>query len=323
MLWTLFLRRAESVPIKVLALRRDNFSGDIQLSVEGLPSGVTFTETKIEANKNSATLILAASESAPGWSGPIQVIGKTKLGDHEIKREARGGSLLWNVGDRDNEPIEARLTSEFVLAVSGIEPTPVSVRPAEDKAWEAPAGGKAQVPLRLTRHGDFNGAVQLKPYGLAALDSMKEFEVDGKATNATLEIDLAQHKLSPGDHILHLQAQTQGKYRNVSVEEEKAAQDAARQAEQAATEAAAVAKKAAEALEAAKKPDTPAETKVAAEKAASEASANAKQAEAKKEAAAKRAKEMAERAKPRDVTVTLYSMPIRLKVTEPPKTAAK
>src|SRR5207244_12889417 len=41
-LWTPLLRRGETVPIKVLAFRRDNFDGEIQTSVKGLPRGVTF-----------------------------------------------------------------------------------------------------------------------------------------------------------------------------------------------------------------------------------------------------------------------------------------
>jgi hypothetical protein len=61
---------------------------------------------------------------------------------------------------------------------------------------------------------EFNANLQLKALGLSALDKLKEISVDGKATNATLEIDLAEHKVPPGTYSLYLQTQTPGKYRN-------------------------------------------------------------------------------------------------------------
>src|SRR6266567_9568396 len=64
MLWTPLLRRGETVPIKVLAFRRDNFDGEIQLGVKGLPRGVTFAGGKIETNKNTGLLFLTAAEDA-------------------------------------------------------------------------------------------------------------------------------------------------------------------------------------------------------------------------------------------------------------------
>src|SRR5438477_10306403 len=47
-LWTPLLRRGETLLIKVVAFRRDSFNGEIQLSANGLPRGVTFGAGKIE-----------------------------------------------------------------------------------------------------------------------------------------------------------------------------------------------------------------------------------------------------------------------------------
>ena len=65
---------------------------------------------------------------------------------------------------------------------------------------------------------------------------------------------------------------------------------------------------------AAEKDKLAAETRAAADKAAREASEQAREADAKKAAAADRAKAAKERAKPRDVTVTVYSVPITIQV---------
>src|SRR5207244_11756893 len=63
LLWTPLLRREETMPIKVMAFRRDNFNGHIKLKVEKLPAGVTSNEAKIEKDKSSALLLVTAAEN--------------------------------------------------------------------------------------------------------------------------------------------------------------------------------------------------------------------------------------------------------------------
>ncbi len=303
------------------------------------------------------------------------------------------------------DAIQSRLTRDFVLAVSGVETAPISIEPSESKLWETSEAGKLQIPVKLTRRADFNANLKLKAVGISALDKLKELELDGKATNATVEIDLKEHKIPTGTHSFYLQTQTPGKYRN-NPEAAKAAEEALKQAEKlvadltaavkkapevkqaaikAATESAAKAKAASDAVAAAAKaegeaeafvkaaaeklsaaktaletkPDdkdllaakeaaakateeaeskskaaleakvvaekaateaqakakADAETQLAAEKADAEAPAKLKTAEKSKELAANRAKETARIAEPRDVTVTVYSVPINLKIT--------
>jgi hypothetical protein len=413
LLWTPLLRRGETMPIKVMAFRRDNFNGDIELKVETLPAGVTGNEAKIEKDKGSAILMLTAAENAAGWVGPVKIVGKAKIAEAEVAREARGATLNWTVSDYNNEAIQSRLSRDWVLAVSGVESAPISIEPSESKLWEASEGGKLKIPLKVTRRADFNANLKLKAAGISVLDSLKEIEVDGKATNATMEIDLKDHKIPAGSHSFYLQAQTAGKYRN-NPEAAKAAEEALKQAEKlaagltaalkkapevkqaaiksatdsaakakaayeavagstkAAAEAEALAKAAVEKLVAAKavletKPDdkelltakevavkaaeegeskskaaleaklvaekaaaeaqakakADAEAQIAAEKAEAEAPAKLKEAEKNKEVAANRAKETAKTAAPRDVTVTVYSAPINLKIIPALSTSAK
>ena len=214
LLWTPLLRRGETIPLKVLAFRRDNFDGEIQLGVEGLPAGVTCAPARIATNKNSELLFLTAAENAQNWSGAIRVVGKAKAASRELVREARAGSLSWTVPDYNNEAPRPRLTRELFLAVSSAESAPISVEPSENKIWEAVAGTKLQVPIKLSRRAEFNEALKLKVTGVTALDGLKELEVDAKTNAATLDLDLSQQKLSPGTYTFYLQAHTRGKYRN-------------------------------------------------------------------------------------------------------------
>lgn len=266
-LWMPFLRRGETMPIKVLALRRDNFNGAISLSVEGLPKGVTCAPVAIETNQNSKLLLFTASEDAEGWFGPITIVGHGKIGDSPVSRSARAATIKWTVPDYNNEAIHSRLTRNLFLAVSGAESAPFTVEPAENKAWEADAGARLHVPLKVIRRGDFNESLKLKAVGVTALDSLKELDVDSKTNAAVLEIDLSQQKLPPGAHTLYLQTQTKGKYRN-NPEAAKAAEEAVKDAEKRVAESPAEARKAEEALATATKAaeEAESEARAAAEK---------------------------------------------------------
>ena len=271
--WTPFLRRGETTAVKVMASRRDNFNGEITVTAEGLPPGVRGAEARIAAGQSSTLLLLTASEDAPGWLGPVKILGKAKLGDSELVREARGGSMIWNVGDPAAEIVESRMTRDFVLAVAGNETAPISIEPDPAKIWEMSVAGKLSIPLKVARRGEFNAAVKLKAFGVPALESVKEIEVDGKTNRTVLEIDLAQSKIPVGTHTVYLQTQTAGKYLN-NPAGAKAAEEEAKQAKQTAADAQAAAKKAED-------------SRKAAEKAAGEASAEAKTATEAFTAAAK------------------------------------
>ncbi len=413
LVWTPLVRRGETIPIRVMCFRRENFDGDIELTVENLPAGVTCAPARIESGKTSATLLLTATESATAWGGPLRIVGKAKIGGADLARPALGATVNWTVTDYGNEAIQSRLTRDMVLAVSGVESAPISVEPAENKIWEGTSGTKLLIPIKIIRRGDFTAALKLKASGLGFLDKLKEIDVDGKATNATVEIDLGEHKIPAGTHSFFLQTQTPGKYRN-NPEAAKTAEETLKQAEKliaelnatikaapelkqtaikAAMESAVKAKAASETLAGAakaaaqadgesktasekltaatealeKKPGDPdllaakdaavkaaeeaeskaksalearttaekaaeeaqtkarkaAEAQAVAEKTESETPAKLKEAEKAQELAAARAKETAKIAEPRDVTVTVYSAPIQVKITAPVTPAAK
>jgi len=91
---------------------------------------------------------------------------------------------------------------------------PLTIAATETKPYEVPASGKLSIPLSVIRRGEFNEAFKLKAGGVAALESLKEIEVKEKGTNATVELDLSQQKLSQGAYCFYLQGQTKGKYRD-------------------------------------------------------------------------------------------------------------
>jgi len=208
-----FLRRGETIPIKVVALRREGFKGAIDLVAEGLPESISATRPHIEATNSSATLFLSATEKGPGWAGAFSIVGRGSTGTLEQVRSARGATTLWNVGDVSVEPAQTRLMRQLAVAVSDEEPAPIVIRVAKQKILETCVAGKLQVRLKIARHGDFTSALKLKAMG-PGLEGTKEVDVDAKATNATVTLDLSQGKVSAGEYDLVWQTQATGKYTN-------------------------------------------------------------------------------------------------------------
>jgi hypothetical protein len=244
------LRRGETLAVRVMAFRRDGFNGEIALSVEKPPPGLTFVPDRIEAGKSIDYFLLTATTNAPAFAGPIELVGRAKVGEREIVRRARGGTTIFPVENVDNERPQARVTSEFSLAITDQESAPLTIAPAESRTWEVATDGKMEVPLNITRRAEFNANLKIKPLGPGTQDALKEFEVEGKATNAILKLDFAALKLPPGRHVFSAQSITTGKYRN-NPEAAAFAEGAAKEADKVAAETAAAAKKAAEGAESA------------------------------------------------------------------------
>lgn len=215
--YTALLRADGTTGIRVLAFRQDGFAGDIELHAEGLPAGVTCRPTTIPAGGNEGVVLLTIGEKPERWAGSIRVMGKAKVGDAELTHEARGGAVCWTVADATADAVRPRLTRDIVLAVSAAEPAPVSVAAAEDKRWEAAAGGKLEIPLKIKRRGEFKEALKLKAVGAPGLDAAKEIDVAANADTATATIDLAAAKVPAGEYTVHFQAQTKGKFRGKDV----------------------------------------------------------------------------------------------------------
>lgn len=266
------LRRGETIALRVMAFRRDGFKGAIELSLENPPPGLLFEGDRIEGGKDSDFILLTAATNAPAFAGPIKLLGKAKVGDTELVREARGGTMLFPVGNTDSERPESRLSRALTLAISDQESAPVSITSPGKKVWEVPEKGKVEIPLAITRRGEFNNAFKLKPLGPGVAEALKEFDVDAKATNVTLKLDLAALKLVPGDYSFAVQTMTAGKYRN-NPEAAALAEASVKEADKLAKELAESAKAAAAEFDKSTKAATEAE---AAAKAAAEKLATAK-----------------------------------------------
>ena len=215
--WSTFIRRNESILVKVLALRRDNFSGEIALSATNLPLGVTISHTISPEGQNGAWLSISADGTAPDWSGRVLFEGKAKVGSQEIEHAGTAMNVVWDVPDYNNESARSRLVQEWMVATTS-DPVPLSIEPKQTTLQLAQAGTVA-IPIHIGRGAEFKQPVKMRAYVDMQNDPLKEWQVDGGASDTTFDLDAKAAKLSPGPHQLFFLGQTSGKIRRVRADE--------------------------------------------------------------------------------------------------------
>lgn len=293
------LRAGDSRLFEVVVQRRDGFDDEIEISMDGLPPGVSATGLKIGKGKPLGYLVLTAANDVKNALSLATITGHATIHGSTVARPCRVASMEWPVRDAKGEIPAPRLMADVPVSVTNSEASPVSIEVAENKVWEAKAGETLKIPLKVTWRNDFTGAsIKLKAIG-EGLAGVKELEIPVKAATAEVVLDFAALKTPPGEYALAFYGSAVSKYRYnpAAVPLAEAEQ---KKAEQLATTAAADAKKiAATNAEAAKR-----------------AGEKQKQADALMAEATKRMKSASDAAEPKDTVDIIVSQPIRISVKE-------
>ena len=180
--------------------------------MENLPPGVKAAGLRIPPGKSQGTLLLTATEDAPRGVSVARVFGRAQINGAEARRECPSASMAWPVKDHSAEVPAPRLFADMPVSVGGAELTPLSVAPAQEQPYEAEAGQKLTVPLKLAWRGEFSaGPLKLKPLG-ADFAGVAAFDVASKAAQVEVVLDLAALKLAPGDYAFALHGGVVSKY---------------------------------------------------------------------------------------------------------------
>ncbi len=198
--WPLRLRKAGRQQVRVFAFRQHGFNGPIDVTVEGLPAGVSADPLTIGPGQREARLILTAAADAADWHGPIRLIGKAQIGDSEQTREARSATVVWSAA---GPPGRVRLSRALVLSVGETDPFRV------DAAWPSnitvPQGQQLAVPIKAVRHGEFKGQIDLA--GVLLPPNVQPFALSLKPDQSEGIFYLfIQPNAPPGRYSLFLQA---------------------------------------------------------------------------------------------------------------------
>ncbi|MCI0682836.1 MAG: PPC domain-containing protein [Gemmataceae bacterium] len=148
--------------LQVFAQRLEGFRGEITLTAEGLPTGVTCTPQVLAPNMKSTNLVLQVADAAPAnFTGEIKVTGTAVINGQKVVREARPATITWPVQNQQNIPTVTRLDRALVMAIRGKAPARFNATP--EKAVVS-LGDKIKINAKLTRiQPEFKGNFQFAP----------------------------------------------------------------------------------------------------------------------------------------------------------------
>ena len=140
--------------------RQNGFAGPVEMQVEGLPPGVSFTPVTIPAGLNQCAVILSAKADAQIDARLVQLSGKATIPDadgkpREVIRAARVTcELQASGGSQARWPINTQLvgvTNPLDLFEFEATPREITLRPGE----------KVEIKVRVKRSPEFTGPIQL------------------------------------------------------------------------------------------------------------------------------------------------------------------
>jgi hypothetical protein len=176
----------------VLVWRLDGFAGDVRLTAEGLPQGVTCPPQIIGPGQRFGALVVSAAANTPAWTGAVTVKGTATMDGREVVREARPATISWPIPPQlQNVSTISRLDRGLVLAVR--EKAPYSLA-AEVEEVTAVAGQKVTIPLKLMRHSpDFKAPVQVTllnptPQGPFVFNNNQPLNLTKDETDVTFDV---------------------------------------------------------------------------------------------------------------------------------------
>jgi hypothetical protein len=159
------LSQGSSQAVQVFCFRHDGFAGEVTLTAEGLPPGVTCPPQTLGPNQRMTVLVFTAAADAPAWAGPITVKGTATIDGQPVVREARGGCLVWAI-QPVGVPAVTRMARTICLAVR--EKATFTLEPTV-KELAVPVGGNVPVKVALNVHNpEFKAPVQVQLLATAA-----------------------------------------------------------------------------------------------------------------------------------------------------------
>ncbi len=170
-----------------LTLTRTNFTGDVALTAEGLPTGVTatFTPASLTSGATSSSVSLAVASTAAVTSTPAQ-----------ITIRARGTGVT-----DATTPLALTITATVTGAIS-ITATPTTA--------SITAGQQATTKVKLTRSGGFAGGVNFTVTG-APTGMTTTFASANPFTGDSLNLSVSTlTSVTPGSYALTVRANSAG-----------------------------------------------------------------------------------------------------------------
>jgi hypothetical protein len=320
------LRAGGTTLLKIDIERRGGFDGEIEIQVTGLPSGVTSSGALIDGKSSSGWLVIEAQDAAQTSVGSVQITGKAKINDKDEIRIARGGAVLWNTANRGQIAPEFRVMRDLMLSVIGDEKEAATVKVGDGNIVEISRGAKIEIPVKITRHGDFKADMKLTATGMPAEIKPGDVTVKGAEGEGKIILQITNNNAKPGVYTFFFVSDAKFKYsRNpqqvpVAEERHKKLEEAFKKFDEAA-------KKATTDVAAAKKSlgEAPEDGKAAAQEIVTKMEATLKTAQdmtkkvqGMRDAAKKKVDDVKKSSAPKDIQTAIVSSPLRVRIAASP-----
>jgi len=196
----------------VFVWRLDGWDGEITLSAEDLPAGVSATPQVVGPGQKQGVFVVSAAPDTQPWTGTIKVQGTALIQGRKVVHDARPATITWPV-TKPTIPTISRIDHELVLAVR--ERAPFSLN-AEMTDTVAVQGGQVTIPIKLFRQDPANKTpttLSIAPAGPGLTpkrNAQPQTVPPGKDTaNIVFTVNPAA---LPGDYTLVVVGQTQVPY---------------------------------------------------------------------------------------------------------------
>lgn len=150
---SLRISRGSHAVVRVEAQRLEGFDGSLEVSLDGLPAGVTAEALVIPPDSAvSPMMVLSAGEDAPLGDHRIRLVAAGIVGGERVQRKGRPQS--------DGRTVQEAFLTILDRPAFTIDPITVSARVDQNQA--------TTLECRVHRHGGFAGEVQVMADGFSA-----------------------------------------------------------------------------------------------------------------------------------------------------------
>ena len=190
-----------SIMFSVHALRFDNFSEPIELSIAGLPNGFRGGAGVMARDQNLATLNVWNSGKTPTPQErkeieKLEIIGSVEIGQQSISVTATPLEITWNAIDTYRSPIAKVAHSLSLSKVDSVD-CPLTVElGAKDLDARSPIrldvlrGQSLKIPVRVTRRTGGEAVITVRLHHSPPKTTAAEIKIDPKATEGILELQI-------------------------------------------------------------------------------------------------------------------------------------
>ncbi len=150
---SLLLRRGLRKAVRVFVYRQDGYDGEIRVTCEGLPEGVTTEEIIIGPSNTMGTLILTTADDAPPAIRGLKITARANINGQEVVRAARYGAALetfqYTQPNSRLASVRSRLVEGIQLCVTDYDPLPLLLTIGDNKPLETSRGGVLKIPYQV------------------------------------------------------------------------------------------------------------------------------------------------------------------------------